>query len=158
MTDKTKKVLEHLGISAACAGIGAGCYFLTQVLYNAAARSKEDAWKLLGWFVTLVGLCMVFGIVIHLLLLRANTRVHCKKCGAMANLESVETLKRNMVPNGHLVKDEKVRLNMKCPACGETFALNKKFTVSTYNSKHGVWKVRNLSEMITHYSQGKAWF
>ena len=160
MKKKTKKLLLHLGIMLACAVLAVGAVFLVKIIFTAAEgetnSQNADGYKFLGWLCAMTGLMLVGGVFCHLLMLRANMKVHCAKCGELGWMQNYETIKRTMCSDGVHVSTEKVRINMKCPACGNQFSLKKKFTVTGVRQTRYV--CHNLGEMINSYARGEAWF
>ena len=162
MTQKTKSILKHIGILLLCLALATGSYFLGRHLYGSAgggsSHEPDKALQLLGYLVYLICGLLVLGAFLHLRMAVSNARIHCKNCGAKGSLRDYKVLKRNMASDNVHVSNEVIQLNMYCSACGQEFPLKKKFQVSTYNSKHRVWKTANVDKAVRGYAAGTLWF
>ncbi|MBO4889007.1 MAG: hypothetical protein J5589_11965 [Firmicutes bacterium] len=162
MTQKTKAILKHTGIFLLCLIIGTGVYFLARHFYGTlgggTSQQSDKGLQLLGYFLYLICFLIGVGAFVHLRMIFSNARVHCKNCGQKTYLKDYQILKRNMASDNIHVLSEVIQLNMCCSSCGAEFHLKKKFHVSSYNSKHHVWKIVDVDKAVREYSLGKLWF
>ena len=147
MNDKTKAILKHLSLALLCVAAGVGACFLTRLVGE----------KLVG-ILYIVAVGCAFEAFLQLRMLFSSARVHCRACGTLAALDRYEILEQKMAEDGKHVSSEKIRLYMRCPACGETFTLEKTFSVAKYSTRRQAWRVTDVDKAVRDYAAGKLWF
>ena len=158
MKPRTKKILMHAAVILGNILLLGGAGLLIWYCFNKASamESRYSLYGVLVWVLLAVILLLLTGIVIHFMLLIANTKIHCPKCGVLGNYQTYQEIRRRKASKG-IEETEKVLVTMQCPKCKQKYQFKKRFQVAAYSQKRGRWRYTHVTDMLNRYTKGKYW-